>query len=131
MGPGARRILAVLVALSIVLAMFGVIIVLAFLWGSGSGTVVASSLVLLGVGFFAALVAFKWVQGDREWFSNYGMTAAEAIESELTRTGAIEIEDWREEVAEGQIGVPVPCWRCGRLAPAAASECPSCGASLA
>jgi hypothetical protein len=130
MGPGRRLILAVLAALSIVLAVFGVVIAMAFFWGSGSGTVVASSIVLLGVGFFAALVAFKWVQGDRAWFSNYGMTAAEAIENELTVTGAAESEDWREEVAEGQIGVPVPCWRCGGLAPAAATECPSCGASL-
>jgi hypothetical protein len=119
MGSGSRFFLAILTGVSIALATLGASDAIFVLTGSGAQSVVAS-IVLLGAGWFAALAAYKWVKGDREWFSNLA----------LTRAGAIENEEWDAEVAEGQIGVPRPCWRCGQLAPAEASQCPSCGASL-
>ena len=114
MNPRIRLGLQVLVAIATVISV-GV------LWFGPPALVIsdpALAFVSAGVLTFVGLVVYKLVQGDRDWFA---ITA-------LTTRGAIEQREMLEDMRNA---VPQPCWRCGRLAPVGATECPSCDASLA
>jgi len=114
MRPRARMALEALVVAGTVVVVGYLFLV--HLQGRGYPVV----LVLSSIVAFVGLVLYRLAQGNRAWFTNLAITRAQAVEN----------KEWDEEVAEGVVGQPRPCWRCGGLAPADASECPACGASL-